>query len=186
VSLLFNMPLGAIDMGCKLIIMNLSDRFNDRTGFGIGAMALPTAGGLIMLLAPQTNKGVLLFGYSLIGAAGTGWGLTMAALSANSVGYTKKATVNAIQIIAYGIGNWIGPQTFQAHTAPHYKTGKIILASFYGMSMVTLFVMRMLNWYENKRRDKLARDHPERSIQPEDAAARDLTDREQPGFRYML
>lgn len=180
------MPLGAIDMGCKLIIMNLSDRFNDRTGFGIGAMALPTAGGLIMLLAPQTNKGVLLFGYSLIGAAGTGWGLTMAALSANSVGYTKKATVNAIQIIAYGIGNWIGPQTFQAHTAPHYTTGKIVLASFYGLSMVTLFVLRMLNYFENKRRDKLARDHPDQAVQPEDAAARDLTDREQPGFRYML
>jgi len=36
---------------------------------------------------------------SLIGAAGTGWGLTMASLSANTVGYTKKATANAVQII---------------------------------------------------------------------------------------
>lgn len=93
------MPLGAIDMICKLVIMNLSDYYGDRTLFGSLAMCLPFAGGLIMLLAPQTNKGVLLFGYSLIGAAGTGWGLTMASLSGNTVGYTKKATANAVQII---------------------------------------------------------------------------------------
>lgn len=90
-------------MGCKLIIMNLSDRYNDRTGFGIGAMCLPFIGGMIMLVGPQTNKGLLLFGYSLIGAAGTGWGLTMASLSGNTVGYTKKATANAIQIIGESV-----------------------------------------------------------------------------------
>jgi len=109
------MPLGVIDMVCKLVVMNLSDRFQDRTAFGALAMCLPFAGGMIMLLGPQHNKGVLLFGCkfrprqtdhnadrsqdSLIGAAGTGWGLTMASLSANTVGYTKKATANAVQII---------------------------------------------------------------------------------------
>jgi ACS family allantoate permease-like MFS transporter len=56
------MPLGIIDMVCKLVIMNLSDRFRDRTAFGAFAMCLPFAGGMIMLLGPQTNKGVLLFG----------------------------------------------------------------------------------------------------------------------------
>jgi ACS family allantoate permease-like MFS transporter len=56
------MPLGVIDLGCKLILMNLSDYFRDRTAFGMFAMCLPFTGGLIMLLAPQTNKGVLLLG----------------------------------------------------------------------------------------------------------------------------
>ncbi|OCF35092.1 hypothetical protein I317_01802 [Kwoniella heveanensis CBS 569] len=186
ISLLFNMPLGAIDMACKLIIMNLSDRFRDRTGFAMFAMCLPFTGGLIMLLAPQTNKGVLLFGYSLIGAAGTGWGLLMTSLAVNTVGFTKKATANAVQIIAYGVGNWVGPQTFQAREAPHYRTGKIILAAFYGLAIVDLFVLRMINYVANKRRDKKFRDDPDSCIQPEDAAARDLTDKEQPAFRYML
>ncbi|WWC69090.1 uncharacterized protein I206_103026 [Kwoniella pini CBS 10737] len=186
ISLLFNLPLGAIDMSCKLIIMNLSDRFRDRTAFAIFAMSLPFIGGLIMLEAPQTNKGVLLFGYSLNGAAGTGWGLLMTSLSVNTVGYTKKATAGAVQIIAYGIGNWIGPQTFQAHTAPHYRTGKMVLTIFYGLAMVDLLVLRLVNYYANKKRDKKAREDPSSMIQPEDAAARDLTDKEQPGFRYML
>jgi hypothetical protein len=56
------MPLGVIDMVCKLVIMNLSDYYQDRTAFGALAMCLPFTGGMIMLLAPQDNKGVLLFG----------------------------------------------------------------------------------------------------------------------------
>lgn len=184
-SLLLNMPLGVIDMGTKLVLMNLSDYFQDRTGFAMLALTGPFVGGLIMLLAPQTNKGVLLFGYSLIGAAGTGWGLTMASLGVNTVGYTKKVTANAVQITAYGVGNWLGPQTFQAKTAPHYRTGKEVLAIFFGCAIGTLAVLRFVNWRENRRRDKLEAQGLA-PVQPADAAARDLTDREQPGFRYML
>ena len=48
-----------------------------------------------------------------------------------------------------------------------------------------LFVLRFVNWKENRRRNMLeeAGQAPE---QPEDAAARDMTDKEQPLFRYML
>ncbi|KAL7423536.1 hypothetical protein Q5752_001116 [Cryptotrichosporon argae] len=186
ISLLIQMPLGCVDFGSKLILMNLSDHFRDRTLFGMIAMCFPFVGGMVMLLAPQDNKGVLLFGYSLIGAAGCGWGLTMASLSANTVGYTKKATANAIQIIAYGIGNWLGPQTFQSSTAPVYRTGKTVLAVFFGLCIVDLFFLRNINWRENRRRDRLAEQDPASAVQPEDAAARDMTDREQPAFRYML
>jgi ACS family allantoate permease-like MFS transporter len=56
------MPLGVIDMVCKLVIMNLSDRYRDRTAFGAFAMCLPFIGGMIMLVGPQNNRGVLLFG----------------------------------------------------------------------------------------------------------------------------
>ena len=56
------MPLGVIDMGTKLVLMNLSDYFQDRTSFAMLALTGPFVGGLIMLLAPQSNKGVLLFG----------------------------------------------------------------------------------------------------------------------------
>jgi hypothetical protein len=48
---------------------------------------------------------------SLIGAAGTGWGLTMASLSANTVGYTKKATANAVQIIGKSVSILVRSRT---------------------------------------------------------------------------
>lgn len=86
---------------------------------------------------------------------------------------------------AYGVGNWVGPQTFQAKTAPHYVTGKTILTIFFGLAIVDLLGLRVVNWLDNRRRNKLeaAGQAPH---QPEDAAARDLTDKEQPAFRYML
>lgn len=61
----------------------------------------------------------------------------------------------------------------------------MILAIFFGLAIADLMLLRLVNWRENRRRNKLeaAGQAPE---QPEDAAARDLTDREQPAFRYML
>ena len=49
-------------------------------------------------------------------------------ISNNTVGYTKKITVNGLQILAYGAGNWIGPQTFRASDAPDYLHGKLMVA----------------------------------------------------------
>ena len=116
-----NLPQGIIDIFAKITLMSLSDRLGDRSGFAFLAICFPFAGGLIMLFAPQTNNAVLLFGYYLIGAAGAGWGLVMTLISNNSVGFTKKATVQGVQIIAYAVGNWIGPQTFRSTDAPEYR-----------------------------------------------------------------
>ncbi|KAK4703602.1 MFS transporter, ACS family, allantoate permease, partial [Phenoliferia sp. Uapishka_3] len=86
-SLLLGMPGGFVDLLFKLVLMNLSDRFQDRTvrSFAMVAISFPFMGGLIMLLGPQTNRGVLLFGYYCISAAGAGWGLMMVLISNNSV-----------------------------------------------------------------------------------------------------
>lgn len=116
-----NLPQGIIDILAKIVLMGLSDYFFDRTLFAFIAICFPFIGGLIMLFAPQTNNAVLLFGYYLIGAAGAGWGLVMTLISNNSVGFTKKATVSGVQIIAYAVGNWIGPQTFRSGDAPEYR-----------------------------------------------------------------
>ncbi len=62
----------------------------------------------------------------------------------------------------------------------------MILAIFFGLGILDLGVLRYINWAENKRRDKRQLEDPDSCIQPEDASARDLTDREQPAFRYML
>jgi hypothetical protein len=61
----------------------------------------------------------------------------------------------------------------------------MILAIFFGLSILDLFVLRFVNWKENRRRNKLE-EAGLAPVQPEDAAARDMTDKEQPSFRYML
>lgn len=61
-----------------------------------------------------------------------------------------------------------------------------MVAIFYGISLGLLMLLRLINHLENKKRDRLQAENPDKYAQPEDAALRDLTDFEQPGFRYIL
>lgn len=124
-SLLLGAPSGLFDLGSKLLFTWLLDKFLDRTLFSLIAIMFPFIGGIMMIAIPQSAKGALLLGYYFISVSGSSWGLVMAAISNNTLGYTKKVTVSGLQIIAYAAGNWIGPQTFRASDAPHYKKRQI-------------------------------------------------------------
>lgn len=183
-SLLLNMPTGVVDIACKLGFTYLSDKYLDRSLFAFIAILIPMVGGIMMILIPASAKAALLVGYYFIGAAGSAWCLIMVMISNNTLGYTKKATVNGCQILAYAAGNWIGPQTFRSSEAPEYYHGKMMVAIMYGAAAIIIALIRILNIMENKRRDKRALEHPE-----EDTAGTeflDLTDFQQPRFRYIL
>lgn len=184
-ALLLDMPAGIASVSANLIFCNLSDRYMDRTLFASLALAIPMIGCIMLSTIPLSAAPALLVGYYLISCALAGWGLGMSLISANTVGYTKKLTVNGLQILAYAGGNWIGPQCYFAREAPVYLTGKILSAVFYGCSIICLMLIRMLNIWENKRRDKLL---AERGPTPrlDNQEFMDLTDFEQPDFRYMM
>ena len=120
-----------------------------------------------------------------IGAAGSAWCLVMVMISNNTLGYTKKATVSGLQILAYAAGNWIGPQTFRSNEAPEYKNGKLMVAVMYGLAACTLIMLRYVNVWENRRRDKKATEQPEIEA-VEGQEFQDLTDFQMPKFRYVL
>lgn len=183
-SLLLNMPTGIVDITCKLTFTFLSDKYLDRSLFAFIAILIPMIGGIMMIFIPLTAKAGLLVGYYFIGAAGSAWCLVMVMISNNTLGYTKKATVNGAQILAYAAGNWIGPQTFRANEAPEYYHGKMMVAVMYGCAALTLVALRVVNIMENKRRDKLAAEQPEEIV--EGTEFLDLTDFQQPSFRYVL
>ncbi|KAK1853174.1 MFS allantoate transporter [Colletotrichum chrysophilum] len=108
------------------------------------------------------------------------------------IGYTKKVTVNSLQIIAYAAGNWIGPQTFRADDAPLYKRGKMMVAIMYGCAALVLVVLRFVNIRENKRRDRLAAasgvelSEETAALELERSKFMDLTDFKLAHFRYVL
>ncbi|OQE11086.1 hypothetical protein PENVUL_c003G01206 [Penicillium vulpinum] len=185
-SLILNMPMGAVDIICKLGLTYLSDRFFDRTLFAIIAIMIPMIGGIMMTAIPLDAKAALLIGYYFIGAAGTAWCLVMVMISNNTLGYTKKATVNGLQIVAYAAGNWIGPQTFRSDQAPEYFDGKLMVAIMYALAAVTLLIIRFVNIWENKRRDRKAIENPDTAYATPGSEFLDLTDFEQPAFRYVL
>ncbi|PYI31327.1 putative allantoate permease [Aspergillus indologenus CBS 114.80] len=185
-SLLLNMPMGLVDIVCKLGLTYLSDRFLDRTIFAIIAILIPMVGGILMIVLPLHAKAGLLVGYYFIGAAGTSWCLVMVMISNNTLGYTKKATVNGLQILAYAAGNWIGPQTFRSTQAPEYFDGKLMVAIMYALAAVTLLAIRLVNIFENRRRDRKGLSNPAGENVAIGTEFLDLTDFEQPAFRYVL
>lgn len=184
-SLLLSMPGGAVDLVFKLTMPWLSDKMIDRSFPAMIAIAFPMVGGIMMSTIDVHDKSPLLVGYYFISAAGASWGLVMSMIACNTVGSTKKSVVNGLQILAYAAGNCIGPQTFRSSEAPVYPTGKKLVAIFYGLSLFTLLLIRLVNIIENRRRDKLEAEGnlPE---EPENSEFLDLTDFQQLQMRYVL
>ena len=122
-------------------------------------------------------------GYSIIGFFGPVVSLVIALGMSNVAGATKKSFMSAAIFVAYCVGNIVGPQLIKTETrSQHYPelwTGLII---FYCIAIVAASLLYFVMWRENKRRDSLA-------LREEDAdrlAFRDLTDKENLHFRYVL
>ena len=107
-------------------------------------------------------------------------------ISANSSGYTKKWTVSSITLVAYAASNLAGPQTFIAKQAPKYHGAKVSMVVCYSCMIVILLVLLLINIRENKRRDKMALEREGKDGIFENLEFSDITDFENPNFRYTL
>jgi hypothetical protein len=105
--------------------------------------------------------------------------------AANYAGHTKKVSINAIILIAYGASNIIGPLTFTGFTAPQYIPAKVAITVCLAVAIVAALVLRFVYVWENKRRDGAAAEvgYVEHV---HDSEFMDLTDKQNPAFRYAL
>jgi hypothetical protein len=102
--------------------------------------------------------------------------------SANTSGYTKRTMRNALTLVAFCLGNLIGPQMFQANDAPNYNQAKIaLIVTMSGVIIMTL-ILRQLMVRENTKREKEAGSS---CAETENIAFADLTDVENRRFRYV-
>ncbi|CDH13256.1 probable Allantoate permease [Zygosaccharomyces bailii ISA1307] len=137
--------------------------------------------GTCMLAFADDNKQARLAGICLMYIAPIAFICTLACVSANTLGYTKKWTVSSINLLGYCAGNIVGPQTFKE--AP-YTGAKIAMVVCYGACIFILLALYALNVRENRRRDKAAMENKQPLIENIEFA--DLTDFENPYFRYTL
>jgi hypothetical protein len=99
--------------------------------------------------------------------------------ASNVGGYTKRTTATAFVFLAYCIGNIIGPHGFIGSEAPIYQTGcKLIIGCVAGQVVLAIALRFVLI-----RRNRL-RDEQGPVIEDENAVLQDLTDFENPNFRY--
>ncbi|KAH9853798.1 major facilitator superfamily domain-containing protein [Lenzites betulinus] len=193
-TLILSTPGGAVASFVTLLCGWYSDKKRERM-MPIIICFVPTIIGAAMLIGlnGSGHKGALLFAIYLVGTFNTVLPTIYAYNASNISGHTKKNTVNAITLTAFGAGNVIGAEIFQPKDAPAYVPAKIAMMVLISIQVfITLFV-RAINMRLNAKKkaalevEKSKRGWTDEDVQKERDrhAFLDLTDK-QYGFVSRL
>ena len=185
-ALLMNMPGGGIDIVFPPFIAWINYKiFKNQRLISCTIVNLIVVAGMCLLNFTH-HRGSKLAGYlSFYMATAVSAGVC-STLSSNVAGNTKKIVVNMFFLVGYCAGNIIGPQTFNAAQAPGYSGAKAaMLASFAVGSAILIFLYCIYN-HRNKKKDALVAGLGDKYVVPDNIAFADLTDMENPEFRYSL
>lgn len=112
------------------------------------------------------------------------WTLSMSVATANTAGHTKKITTNAVLLIGYCLGNFIGPFFFIADQAPRYNLGVGMMFFCIVVQVLSIGGMWALLVHRNKTRALM--DSSERGVREGyENGFKDMTDLENLHFRYV-
>ncbi|KAK3305253.1 general substrate transporter [Chaetomium strumarium] len=112
--------------------------------------------------------------------------LALSMVSRNIAGQTKKSVVVALNFIVWSAGNAIGPQVFLSYDKPRYFIAFATHLGCYSLLVIVIIALRFYLVAQNRKRDALAaagvsEARDERMVH----AFEDLTDKENPNFRYV-
>lgn len=184
----------AMVLGAVIITILLSSTWLvKRTGQNclvMGLFVIPSFVGTIVLMSVKNHdtatKVGLLISYYIVLSFWAAQTLAMSMISRNIGGQTKKSIVVTMNFVSWCTGNAIGPQVFLSYDAPRYF---IAFATHMGCYVLLVIVIAFLRFHlmrQNRKKDELA-SAGVREAQDDHYvhAFDDLTDRENPNFRYM-
>ncbi|KIX95107.1 uncharacterized protein Z520_09023 [Fonsecaea multimorphosa CBS 102226] len=185
------MPCSGIVIINMLVSGLLATKFKkSRIVIAMGFLVPSIVSYILLWKLPRDNKGGLLtsfyFGFFFYGALIQTLGL----LASNIGGFTKKTTANAMIFAASSIGGIAGPFAFKgSEAAEGYPTGMIILMISMVAAEVSMAILLLYYKALNRRRDRAinepgAADALRSTLTEGQAAFLDLTDHENPYFRY--
>jgi ACS family allantoate permease-like MFS transporter len=183
-ALLYKMPVGAFELVALAGLPIITRFIKSRMIIAISYCAVILS--FICVLAFSSNDWAALVGYWVFGISPVGIILITSCITSNTAGFTKKMITTAIMLCGYSAGNVIGPQTFRTSDAPDYNNAK---AGAVGCYCATIVLMIILTWYnirENKKRDKQRAALGDKYIIPDNVEFADLTDFQNPEFRYRV
>ncbi|KAJ3534792.1 hypothetical protein NM208_g7403 [Fusarium decemcellulare] len=187
---LLSMVLGGYILFVLLLSVYLIKKYNQNILTMLGFIMIFSFVGTICLMAVPNQTMAqhvgLLISYYITMSFWTAQTMGLSLMSRNVGGATKKSVVIATNFIFWAAGNAIGPQVFLSWDAPRYF---IAFATHLGCYTLLVIVLISFRWYlvrENKRRDQLAAAGvPEAADNQLVHAFEDMTDRENPNFRYV-
>ncbi|KAI0024075.1 major facilitator superfamily transporter [Xylariomycetidae sp. FL0641] len=185
-AILFQFPLGGLCWIAILLTGWLSSRFPDiRIAMLIGN-CLPVIAGCAMIWKCDWtfHAAAPVVGYTITGTFGAVVSLIITLGMSNVAGNTKKSFTSATIFIAYCVGNIIGPQLIRSQTkAQHYPelwTGLIIC---YCITILSSLGLLLVLYRGNRSKQSVATVN---ETERDKLAFQDLTDKQNPYFRYVM
>ncbi|KAH8695994.1 putative MFS allantoate transporter [Talaromyces proteolyticus] len=183
-SLLYGTPGGGVEVIALIVNGFLGDYTGQRILCSMGGLVCSIVGMVLIIALPLTNKVGRLLGYYMTQASPTPFVAILSLISSNVAGYTKKTTVAALYLIAYCVGNIIGPQVFRPGDAPRYVPAEITIVVCYGVALIDLAFIWW--WYQRQNKKKAMIRASAEYVRMENQEWLDLTDRENHEFVYTL
>ncbi|GAB7329172.1 hypothetical protein MBLNU13_g00993t1 [Cladosporium sp. NU13] len=144
--------------------------------------------GIIIGIQPtSTNAAGLLIAFYCTQFFLAQGNMVISLISRNIAGQTKKSTCLTMTFVGWAAGNMAAPQIFQAKDAPRYTHGFIAHMVIYGVYIGLVLLTRAILMRRNNQKEKLMRESAASGTDiSHDLAFQDLTDRENPNFRYVF
>ncbi|KAH6682063.1 major facilitator superfamily domain-containing protein [Halenospora varia] len=180
-ALIQNMPSGACSFVSILVFCYMAERMKDRTLWaGISCLFGVLFGAMLYGFGLDHKAGALA-AFQLSHFSVATYILNFSMVSQNTAGHTKKVLTNAILLVGSTTGTLSGPQITK--NDPSYKKVKLAMFICPAFILVVLCIIRFINIRENEKRDRTAEQRDETDIHREFL---DLTDGENPDFRYAM
>ncbi|KAK5083329.1 Allantoate permease [Exophiala xenobiotica] len=183
-SLLYGTPGGAVEVVFLIVSGWLGDKLRRRLLVSLVGLSTALIGIILIVALPLSNSSGRLAGYYLTQASPTPFVALLSLISTNVAGYTKKTTVAAMYLIAYCVGNIIGPQTFRPKDAPRYVPGEITIIVCFGLCICDIIFIHF--WCVRQNKIKARKRQEPGYIKLENQEWLDLTDKENLEFEYIL
>lgn len=184
-SILLQFPLGFICLVSILFCGWLSSKIPNIRIILLLVNTLPVIVGFVLIWKStwSHHAAAPVVGYSIIGTFGAVVSQIIVVGMSNVAGSTKRSVMSAAIFGAYCVGNIVGPQLIKGQQRiQHYPTLWTGLIICYCITIASSILLYIVLYRENKRRAALPVNEEER----DEFAFQDLTDRENPYFRYVL
>ncbi|OAA59658.1 Major facilitator superfamily domain, general substrate transporter [Niveomyces insectorum RCEF 264] len=184
---LLSIPLGGVQAISLLASGWVNSKFkNIRNLVAAISQVPPLIGAVLLTTLPQSNKVGRLLSYYIIQTHTVNDVMMYAVFSGNTAGFTKKVTGSALMFIWGSVGLIVGPQLFIASEAPSYPTAFNAAITCFVLQIVLPFALQLyLYWQNRKKRQLQATLPPATEEELAQEGLMDLTDKEQPHFRYV-
>ncbi|CAN6615048.1 allantoate permease [Trichomonascus vanleenenianus] len=175
-------PNGVIVATSILIAITVNDKIGkNRRHLVVAFFMLPNiAGAFGLYFLPDHNRIGRLLCYYCTGPYNAAFVIFLSMVTGNVAGHTKKVLANAAVFIGVAVGNIAGPFFYLESQKPEYQLGMGSLMFSHFMELLLVLVLAFHLYRENKKRDAI-----QMAVEDYSNAFLDLTDKENPNFRYV-